>query len=99
MNVCTMLLMVVALLFPAGIVENATSSAEQDRCDALSDGGSLRPDTPTEIEIEEPELYVAGHLRFDAAGLTTCRLVFLSRDHFADADLDSSGCRPPPIAL
>ncbi len=98
MSASVLFLMMAALLFPTGILERVASSVEHTQHDMLCNGGNLQSDTAAEFEVEEPELYVSGCLSFEAGCYVSCRVVLLSRDHVATAELDSSGCRPPPIA-
>lgn len=98
MSMSVLFLMMAALLFPTGILERAASSVEHNQHDMLSDGSDLQTDPAAELELEEPELYFSDGISFDARSNTACRVVLLSRDHFAMVELDSSGCRPPPIA-
>lgn len=90
-------LVVVALLLPPGLMEQEQSSENAGDRGFVGLSSSEEINTPIELEIEDPELCVSEGLLIQPTHQFDDHVSLLSRDHFADADLDSSGCRPPPI--
>jgi hypothetical protein len=90
-------LVAVALLLPPGLMEQGRPSGDAGDRGFVGLSSSEEVDTPIELEIEDPELFVAEGLLIEPTHQFDDHVALLSRDHFADADLDSSGCRPPPI--
>ena len=91
-------LIAVALLLPSGVLGSEQASEDFSKRAVIADVDSSDPDTPTELEIEEPELFVSsGQILAPSEQLDDC-VSLLSRDHVVVVDLDSSGCRPPPAS-
>jgi hypothetical protein len=96
MSVCVSFLVALALLLPSGMMELEQASENLSKRAVVADVDSSEPDTLTELEIEEPELFVSsGQNLASCEQLNDC-VSLLSRNHAAAVDLDSSGCRPPP---